>query len=193
MFLFLQPPIMSSDFSKLKSYLNETNGGSSSNSTSNKLEETFSNAKTTVFDFFNNKLGTSGGSSTINLADSRNGDDQAEGWFKEADSDPYCPKLVGASILFQSMTKKLLWLLSIKLKKKSKKQRVIGFILCLLMGAFCFFCSSFYIPVLLLKSRKFVLLFSLGSVFFIARWLYSLCFFYLMQRCYKNVIKILFD
>jgi hypothetical protein len=36
------------------------------------------------------------------------------------------------------------------------------------MGAFCMILASFYIPVIVLKARKFVLLFSLGSVFFIA-------------------------
>ena len=41
--------------------------------------------------------------------------------------------------------------------------------MCLLMGAFCMGLSSFYIPFILIKARKFVLLFSLGSLFFIAR------------------------
>ena len=38
----------------------------------------------------------------------------------------------------------------------------------LLMGAFCMGLASLYIPVLVLKSRKFALLFSMGSLFFIA-------------------------
>lgn len=36
------------------------------------------------------------------------------------------------------------------------------------MGAFCMGVASLYIPVIVLKSRKFVLLFSMGSVFFMA-------------------------
>jgi len=38
----------------------------------------------------------------------------------------------------------------------------------LLMGVFCMGLASLYIPVIVFKSRKFVLLFSLGSVFFIS-------------------------
>jgi hypothetical protein len=37
----------------------------------------------------------------------------------------------------------------------------------LCMGAFCMGLASLYIPVIVLKARKFVLLFSLGSLFFI--------------------------
>lgn len=40
--------------------------------------------------------------------------------------------------------------------------------ICLVMGTFCMGLASLYIPVIVLKSRKFVLLFSLGSLFFIA-------------------------
>ena len=39
---------------------------------------------------------------------------------------------------------------------------------CLFLGAFFMFLASLYIPFIVLKSRKFVLLFSLGSVFFMA-------------------------
>ena len=47
----------------------------------------------------------------------------------------------------------------------SSKQRIIGFMTCLIMGIFCFSYSTVYIPLLLFKARKFALLFSLGSVF----------------------------
>ena len=47
----------------------------------------------------------------------------------------------------------------------SKKQRIFGFVTCLLLGLFFFFMATVYIPVLLIKARKFSLLFSLGSVF----------------------------
>lgn len=40
------------------------------------------------------------------------------------------------------------------------------------MGAFCMTISLFYVPVLLLKTRKFALLYTLGSFFFIL----SFCF-----------------
>ena len=47
----------------------------------------------------------------------------------------------------------------------SKKQRIFGFITCLALGLLFFSMASIYIPILLLKARKFSLLFSLGSVF----------------------------
>ncbi|KRT79219.1 hypothetical protein AMK59_7087 [Oryctes borbonicus] len=46
-------------------------------------------------------------------------------------------------------------------------QRIVGFGICILMGIVCFFLSAMFIPVLLLKARKFSLLFTLGSLFFI--------------------------
>ncbi|KAI8420624.1 hypothetical protein MSG28_007868 [Choristoneura fumiferana] len=49
----------------------------------------------------------------------------------------------------------------------SRTQRFIGFGICLFLGILCFTLSFFYIPFLLLKARKFALLFSLGSLFFI--------------------------
>ncbi|XP_005104216.1 protein transport protein SFT2 [Aplysia californica] len=67
----------------------------------------------------------------------------ANGWFADAQSDPLCPSL-------------------------SKKQRILGFIVCLLMGTFCFSLASLYIPFLVLKARKFALLYSMGSLFVIS-------------------------
>ncbi|KAL5280122.1 hypothetical protein ACFFRR_004230 [Megaselia abdita] len=54
----------------------------------------------------------------------------------------------------------------------TRLQRIIGFVLCLGMGVFCFSLSIFFIPVLVLKARKFALLYTLGSLFFIS----SFCF-----------------
>ncbi|XP_018335172.1 protein transport protein SFT2 [Agrilus planipennis] len=51
--------------------------------------------------------------------------------------------------------------------KLSRFQRITGFIICLFMGILCFSLSAIYIPILLLKARKFSLLFTLGSLFFI--------------------------
>jgi len=67
----------------------------------------------------------------------------ANGWFADAQKDPCLPAL-------------------------TKKQRILGFIICLLMGTFCFSLSTLYIPFLLLKARKFALLYSLGSLFVIS-------------------------
>ncbi|XP_052082419.1 uncharacterized protein LOC127720053 [Mytilus californianus] len=69
--------------------------------------------------------------------------DVANGWFSQAQKDPYLPSL-------------------------TKKQRILGFILCLLMGTFCFSLASLYIPLLILKARKFAVLYTLGSLFIIS-------------------------
>ena len=51
-------------------------------------------------------------------------------------------------------------------------QRLIAFVVCFSLGILCFCLSAVYIPVLLLKARKFALLYTLGSAFFLA----SFCF-----------------
>lgn len=71
---------------------------------------------------------------------------EANSWLKET-QDSCCPKL-------------------------SRLQRIVGFVACLGMGALCLTISTFYIPVLVFKARKFALLYTLGSVFFIL----SFCF-----------------
>lgn len=63
-------------------------------------------------------------------------------WFSKAKEDPCLPSL-------------------------TKKQRILGFMFCLVMAIFCFFMCSLYIPVLVLKARKFALLYSMGSAFFL--------------------------
>lgn len=68
--------------------------------------------------------------------------EDADGWFAKAKTDPCLPSL-------------------------SKKQRILGFMLCLVLGLFCFFLCSLYIPVLVLKARKFALLYTMGSLFFL--------------------------
>ncbi|XP_050412194.1 uncharacterized protein LOC126827057 [Patella vulgata] len=69
--------------------------------------------------------------------------DSANGWFQQAQKDPLLPSL-------------------------SKKQRIIGFIICLLMGTFCFSLASLYLPMLVFKSRKFAALYTMGSLFVIS-------------------------
>jgi len=71
---------------------------------------------------------------------------EANGWLQET-QESCCPKL-------------------------SRIQRIIGFVICIGLGIFCMSLSTLYIPVLILKARKFALLFSLGSLFFIL----SFCF-----------------
>lgn len=62
-------------------------------------------------------------------------------WLKSAEKDFFCASL-------------------------SKKHRIAGFLLCIVMGIFCFSLAFFYLPVLLVKVRKFCLLYSLGNLFF---------------------------
>lgn len=47
----------------------------------------------------------------------------------------------------------------------SKKQRIFGFVTCLGLGLFFFSFATVYIPVIVIKARKFALMFSLGSLF----------------------------
>ncbi|XP_039278754.1 protein transport protein SFT2 [Nilaparvata lugens] len=49
----------------------------------------------------------------------------------------------------------------------TKFQRITGFCICVVMSGVCFTFSAMYIPVLLFKARKFALLYTLGSLFFI--------------------------
>ena len=50
----------------------------------------------------------------------------------------------------------------------SRRQRLMGFATCAFGGAICLWLASFFLPVLVLKARKFALLFSLGSVLVMA-------------------------
>ncbi|PSN58167.1 hypothetical protein C0J52_00991 [Blattella germanica] len=47
----------------------------------------------------------------------------------------------------------------------SRIQRIIGFCICIMMGILCFVLAAMYTPVLLLKARKFALLYTMGSLF----------------------------
>ncbi|KAL1115834.1 hypothetical protein AAG570_006124 [Ranatra chinensis] len=49
----------------------------------------------------------------------------------------------------------------------SRFQRITGFCICVFMGLFCFTLAAMYLPVLLLKARKFALLYTMGSLFLI--------------------------
>ncbi|CAF0727117.1 unnamed protein product [Adineta ricciae] len=50
----------------------------------------------------------------------------------------------------------------------SRKQRILGFMMCLTMGILCMCLATLYIPVIVLKARKFAVLFSFGSLFFLS-------------------------
>ncbi|XP_055640968.1 vesicle transport protein SFT2C [Toxorhynchites rutilus septentrionalis] len=71
----------------------------------------------------------------------KNQEPEANSWLKDT-QDSCCPKL-------------------------SRIQRIVGFVTCMGLGVFCMTVSTFYIPMLILKARKFALLYTLGSLFFI--------------------------
>lgn len=48
---------------------------------------------------------------------------------------------------------------------QSKTQRIIGFIICVAVSCLMFSLSVLYLPVLLLKARKFAILYASGSIF----------------------------
>ncbi|XP_025415440.1 protein transport protein sft2 [Sipha flava] len=47
----------------------------------------------------------------------------------------------------------------------SKTQRIMGFMVCLSISCLMFSLSALYVPVLLLKARKFAILYATGSIF----------------------------
>lgn len=64
-------------------------------------------------------------------------------WLNDNDDDGWCPKM-------------------------NRFQKILASIVCFAMGTFCIVVALFYIPMLVFKARKFALLYSLGSVLFIA-------------------------
>lgn len=82
---------------------------------------------------------------------SKSGGDDEEALLSEADST--------SSGWWQNDSKKGC------LPSLSKKQRIFGFVSCLGLGLFFFSFATLYVPVIVLKARKFALLFSLGSLF----------------------------
>ncbi|XP_069705738.1 uncharacterized protein [Periplaneta americana] len=66
-------------------------------------------------------------------------EDTSSGWLSDAQKD-CCPSL-------------------------SRVQRIIGFCICIMLGLLCFVLAAMYTPVLLLKARKFALLYTMGSLF----------------------------
>ncbi|XP_041479919.1 protein transport protein SFT2-like [Lytechinus variegatus] len=64
----------------------------------------------------------------------------SNGWFTQAEKDPLCPSL-------------------------NRQQRIMGFVGCLLAGVFCFVLAWTFAPLIVVKPRKFALLYTLGSLF----------------------------
>lgn len=93
-------------------------------------------------------------------------EEETTGWFRETQKD-CCPTMVCNFIAINSL---YFWS---NLTLQTRMQRLTAFGACFLMGILCFCLSAMYIPVLLLKARKFALLYSLGSLFFLMRFVKS--------------------
>lgn len=70
---------------------------------------------------------------------------------------------------------------------QTRTQRLVSFGVCSIMGLLCFCLSAVYIPVLLLKARKFALLYSLGSLFFLMRYV---CVYVSLRNIYMKISAI---
>jgi hypothetical protein len=110
-----------------------------------------------------------------------NPDDETVTWFQQAQKD-YCTLvsclltyqknfcIINESFSINNMKKSLISIIYfVSFLFQSRTQRFIGFGACLSLGLICFILSFFYIPLLLLQAKKFVLLFTMGSMFFIMR------------------------
>ncbi|KAK3861766.1 hypothetical protein Pcinc_032303 [Petrolisthes cinctipes] len=85
----------------------------------------------------NNNNGSNGGGDDDGSSSSTT---SSSSWFSSAQSDPCFPSL-------------------------GRKQRILGFLACVVMGLICFSLAAMYFPLLVFKARKFALLFTLGSLF----------------------------
>lgn len=64
-------------------------------------------------------------------------------WLNDNDDDGWCPKM-------------------------SRFQRILAGVTCFAMATFCLVVALFYIPLLILKARKFALLYTMSSALYIA-------------------------
>ncbi|PIK33177.1 hypothetical protein BSL78_30009 [Apostichopus japonicus] len=121
----------------LKSYLSKSkNGGASSSG--NKSSATHLTSVTSWFS--SSKRSSDNETYTADEEPLMSEQDSTNGWFNQAQKDPFCPTL-------------------------SKKQRILGFMLLLVSGLGCFILAWLFLPMLAIKPRKFALLYTMGSVF----------------------------
>ncbi|RXM28732.1 Vesicle transport protein SFT2C [Acipenser ruthenus] len=110
------------------------------------------------------KAGSPSGSSTIDIGDAESPSSGSGTWFGRW-SSPFSGPGSGG----QGSTPGVSWSWSSEpdscLPGMSRSQRLLGFGICVAMSVLCFGLSALYAPLLLLKARKFALLWSLGSVF----------------------------
>jgi hypothetical protein len=80
------------DYVKLKEYITNNTNTNGSSSSSN----AFNNVKSSVTSWFSKISGAKDGSASVTSNGSRSYADEqtTDSWFREADNDPYCPRLV---------------------------------------------------------------------------------------------------
>jgi hypothetical protein len=105
---------------------------------------------------------------------SASNEDTSAAWLSEAQKD-CCPSLVTTCNNTLCIKRYFALIMnyngiSVYLPFQSRIQRIIGFCLCIMLGLLCFVLAAMYTPVLLLKARKFALLYTMGSLFTICRY-----------------------
>ncbi|XP_038076789.1 protein transport protein SFT2-like [Patiria miniata] len=131
----------------LKSYLSGSKNGSSGETSS--FATSGKRTLDTVTNWWSGARGSGGGNGGEgekmlggDLA-SKPAEEDGNGWFNQAQKDPFCPTL-------------------------SKRQRILGFMSFIVAGAICFALAAVYAPFIVLRARKFALLYTLGSLFTIS-------------------------
>ncbi|UJR33563.1 hypothetical protein I4U23_021002 [Adineta vaga] len=135
---------MDTKFSRLKNFLDESN--TSSTMTNNQDSgQSWSQAifSRDLFQTNINRVQSFFNKRTDTTMTSSSSTDDIQNLLQKGDNDPILPAL-------------------------SRKQRILGFMMCLAMGILCMALATLYIPVIVLKARKFAVLFSFGSLFFLS-------------------------
>ncbi|XP_022090447.1 protein transport protein SFT2-like [Acanthaster planci] len=131
----------------LRSYLSSSKNGSSGSGESGGFAASGKRTLNTMTNWWRGSGdGGEGGEGEKMLAGdvaSKPAEDDGNGWFNQAQKDPFCPTL-------------------------SKRQRILGFMTFIVAGAFCFGLAAVYAPFIVLRARKFALLYTMGSLFTIS-------------------------
>ncbi|CAF4790309.1 unnamed protein product [Rotaria sp. Silwood1] len=133
---------MDNKFSRLQNFVNESKTGHSH--ANNNKDENEQTSSRNLFQMNINRLknffNKHSNSSNDNLSSNT---DDIQVLLQKGDNDPILPSL-------------------------TRKQRILGFMMCIAMGLLCMALATLYIPVIILKARKFAVLFSFGSLFFLS-------------------------
>ena len=87
-----------SDYSKLTNYLNE--GGVSASTSADSINNGMNNLKNSMSGFFKKTQSSFSINPGNTEQQANNRDDPVDGWFREADDDKYCPKMVRTFLFY---------------------------------------------------------------------------------------------